>query len=95
MTFETQWQLDNFREIESDLFHDDGKRYSATPISNREAEQMYKLIYQLAGEIYGLESENEELKKAYQQACDAAGANEQRAREAESEIRNILNDIER
>jgi hypothetical protein len=95
MTFETQWQLDNFREIESDLFHDGGKRYSATPISDREAEQMYKLIYQLAGEIAGLEYENKELKKVYQQAYDAAGANEERAREAESEIRNILNDIER
>jgi hypothetical protein len=39
--------------------------------------------------------EMDELKQMYQQAEDAAGAYERRARECESEIRNILNDIER
>lgn len=39
--------------------------------------------------------EMDELKQMYTQAVDAAGSQEQRAREAEKEIRQILNDIER
>jgi hypothetical protein len=45
--------------------------------------------------ITELDDEIEELKKMYSQACDAAGSYEQQARAAESEIRSILNSIER
>lgn len=33
--------------------------------------------------------EMDELKRAYSDACDAAGANEQRARKAEKELREV------
>jgi hypothetical protein len=33
--------------------------------------------------------ERDELEKAYKDACDAAGSNEQRVREAEQELREL------
>jgi hypothetical protein len=39
--------------------------------------------------------EKDELNQAYQQACNEAGLQQERAKDAEREIRNILNDIER
>lgn len=67
----------------------------------------YKVIYEamqtyawqetaeLKAEVERLKEELDGLNMAYKQACDAAGSYEQRAREAEKEVRNILNDIER
>lgn len=97
MTFETQYQLDEFREVKGEYFDEDNKIWdglNCSPVSTMMT-RMLNLIDQLTIEVTGLEYELKELTEAYKDACDAAGAQEQRAREAESEIRQILNDIER
>jgi len=97
MTFETQYQLDEFREVKDQYFDEDNKIWgglNCSPVSTMMT-RMLNLIDQLTVEVTGLEYEKKELEWMYQQACNAAGANEQRARKCESEIRQILNDIER
>ncbi len=56
MTFETEYQLEEFRKIQGDLFDENGKRFSATRISDNEAEQMLEVINILEKEIKYLES---------------------------------------
>ena len=51
ISFETEYQLKIFREIQKDLFDENGKRYEGTRLYNNEAEQMLKLINQLESEI--------------------------------------------
>lgn len=98
MTFETQWQLDNFREIKDQYFDKDEKLWTGligVGDLHYIMEQMLKLIGQLTIEVGELEYNNKQLLKQYSEACDYAGTFEKRAREAESEIKQILNDIER
>lgn len=97
MTFETQWQLDEFREIKDQYFDESGKIWGALHYANMSyiMPQMLKLIDQLVNEVCTLDYKIEGLNKELSQAIDAAGSQEQRARQAESDIRQILNDIER
>jgi hypothetical protein len=98
MTFETQYQLDEFREIKDQYFDEDEKLWAGligVGDLHYIMEQMLKLIGQLTIEVGTLEYEIKGLNKELSQAVDAAGSYEQRAREAETEIRQILNDIER
>lgn len=97
MTFETQWQLDEFREIKDQYFDENDKLWGGLQHANMSSImfQMNKLIDQLVNEVSTLEYENKELNKGLSQAIDAAGSYAERAKEAETEIRQILNDIER
>jgi len=104
MNFETQWQLDEFREVKDQYFDENNKLWGGLQCANMTSimSQMLKLIDQLVNEVGTFEYEMKGLKEDLSHAdvyrkimIDAAGFQEQRAREAEKEIRNILNDIER
>jgi len=58
MTFETEYQLQEFREVEKDYFDENGEYYSGLMGSNPKwmAEQMLKLINQMEAEIKMLKS---------------------------------------
>ncbi|MFA5340437.1 MAG: hypothetical protein WC332_01550 [Clostridia bacterium] len=51
MTFETEYQLQQFREIQGEHFDVDGKVYAGNGKEHLLAEQMLKLINQLEQEI--------------------------------------------
>lgn len=53
MTFETEYQLQQFEEIKSEYFTSDGECWKGHHPANhiRIMEQMHKLIYQLVSEI--------------------------------------------
>jgi len=72
------------REITADKIR---KAYKCSPMCDG-FDEMADIIALLDEEIVGLEM-------LYKQACDAAGAQEQRARDAEKECRMMLNDMER
>jgi hypothetical protein len=48
MNYNTEFKLQEFREEQSQLFDENGKRYSNTPISERTAELMLQIIDELA-----------------------------------------------
>lgn len=48
MNYNTEFKLQEFREEQSQLFDENGKRYSNTPISDRTAELMLQIIDELA-----------------------------------------------
>lgn len=54
-TFETEYQLQEWREIESQHFDSDGKAYSGQNMSTTTKEQMLKLINQLDSELSMME----------------------------------------
>lgn len=63
ISFETQYQLDCFREIESDVFDYDGLKFISCNVSDDTAESMLKLINQMELEIKALLNElNKEVK---------------------------------
>jgi len=51
MEFETEWQLQEWRKIESQHFDSDGKAYAGQNMSLSTQEQMFKLINQLDSEL--------------------------------------------
>lgn len=51
MTFETEYQLQEFRELQSNYFDEDGKAYTGTIFNLEMCERMLKLINQLESEI--------------------------------------------
>lgn len=72
------------REITADKVR---KAYHCSPMCDG-FDEMVEIIGLLDNEVM-------ELELLYKQACDAASAQEQRAREAEKECRMMLNDMER
>lgn len=63
MTFETEYQLMCFRELQPEYWDElTGRRYS-TPIGDSFADQMLKLINQMEKEIHDLEYEIKQLNK--------------------------------
>ncbi len=54
MTFETEYDLKQLKEELSDLFDENGKRYTGVLLSHRQAEQMYSVIMQLEKECKSL-----------------------------------------
>ncbi len=54
MTFETEYNLKELKEELSDLFDENGKRYTGVLLSNRQAELMYSVIMQLEEECKSL-----------------------------------------
>ena len=96
MTFDTEFEIQEIRAIQHEYVNAEGKAYTtfgwdASWIIGK----LFGLVNLMESEITMIDHELEQLQTAYQDACDAAGANQQRAREAETEIRQILNDIER
>lgn len=64
MKFKTQYALQEFREIQPELFDEEGKRYTGVMLSNRQAEQMLTLIDLMADEIYTGTLLRQSLKEA-------------------------------
>lgn len=62
-TFETEYQMKEWREIESQHFDSDGKAYKGQNMSNDTQEQMLKLINQLDSELNVIEEENNIMNK--------------------------------
>jgi hypothetical protein len=54
MTFETEYQLQKFRETQGEHFDSDGKIFAGNGNEHDLAEQMLKLINQLGKEINGI-----------------------------------------
>jgi hypothetical protein len=50
-SFETEYQLQEFREIQSEYFDEDGKAYQAPTYKTGALEQMLNLINQLEKEL--------------------------------------------
>jgi len=62
MNFDIEWNLQEFREEQSQLFDEDGKRYTGVSLSNNTAEAMLKIIDDMESEIKQLE----EKQKKYE-----------------------------
>lgn len=54
--FETDYQLEQFREIQGSHFDSEGKKYAGVPIGAGSSEMMLKLINQLEAEVLELRS---------------------------------------
>lgn len=62
MNFDTEWNLQEFREEQKELFDNNGKRYKGVSLSNETAEAMLKIINDMEMEIKTLEEKNKKYK---------------------------------
>ena len=60
-SFETTYQLEEWRKVESEHFDEDGDAYKGQVMSHRTQEQMYDLINQLDSELTEFEQHMEKL----------------------------------
>lgn len=62
MNFDIEWNLQEFREEQKELFDDEGKRYTGVALSNDTAEAMLKIINDMENEIKILEDKNKQYE---------------------------------
>jgi len=72
-TFETEYQLQEWREIESQHFDSDGNAYTGQVMSRSTQEQMLKLINQLDSELSMMEQpfEKEVLEQMHNMCIES------------------------
>ena len=68
-TFETEYQLQQWREIEAQHFDEDGDAYKGQNMSASTQEQMYDLINQLDVELTRVESDEKWLIDRMDKIC--------------------------
>lgn len=71
-TFETEYQLQQWRDIEGQHFDEDGDAYKGQTMARSTQEQMYDLINQLDSELTLMEqklSDEKELLKLMNRMC--------------------------
>ena len=66
MNFDIEWNLQEFREEQKELFDENGKRYTGVSLSDRTAEIMLKLIDDMENEIERLEEIKKKQNKTLQ-----------------------------
>jgi hypothetical protein len=62
MNFDIEWNLQEFREEQSQLFDENGKRYTGVALSNDTAEAMLKIINDMESEIKQLEEKTKKYE---------------------------------
>ena len=70
MNFEQEYQLKEFRKVEPELFDENGKHYSGTSLSDREAEKMLKLINVLNSNSLSIGKTGEKFEKEFATKTD-------------------------
>ena len=79
MTFDTEFALQEFREVEREMFDEAGKAYTGSIISYRQSEEMLKLINMLESELKNLPDINMVLQLLQDSSLQYGETYEQRA----------------
>lgn len=68
-TFETEYQLQQWREIEAQHFDSDGDAYKGQTMAKSTQEQMYDLINQLDSELTLMEQDEKNILNQMDKMC--------------------------
>jgi len=79
MKFETEYQLQQFREVEKEMFDENGKAFTGSRISERQSEEMLTLINSLETELKEMPSREQILQLLQDSSQQYGETYEQRA----------------